>query len=97
MATKYVVNDKLVPKGYQQIAAPDLATARGITPPQGARVAIIQAIDEDVRWRDDGVDPTTTVGIILGAGRDMFYTGDLARIKFIELAASAELNISYYE
>ena len=60
-------------------------------------VALIQAEDQNVRWRDDGTDPTASVGMLLEAGKDMLYTGDLGAIKFIEEAASAKLNVSYYE
>lgn len=90
----YMVDAKLVPLGYQQIA--DLSSVVGLLPPSSVRVCIIQAITQNVRWRDDGVPPTNGIGMVLEAGRDMLYTGDLVQIKFIEVAVSAELNISYY-
>ena len=49
-----------------------------------------------MRWRDDGVDPTASVGMLLVAGTPLQYDGDLSRIKFIETTASAKLNVSYY-
>jgi hypothetical protein len=49
-----------------------------------------------VRWRDDGTDPTASVGMPLAAGVPFAYDGDLTRIRFIQQSASAVLNVSYY-
>ena len=49
-----------------------------------------------MRWRDDDVSPTSTVGMPLAAGVTLQYDGDLTKIRFIEQAASAKLNITYY-
>lgn len=92
---KYVVDSKLVPKGYQQIT--DLSSAVKLSPPSGSRVALIQALTQNVRWLDDGNTPDDSTGMVLVAGADMLYTGDLAVITFIEVAAGAELNVTYYE
>lgn len=90
----YLIDGKLVPLGYEQVTT--LTSSTPIEPPTGARVAVIQALVQNVRWRDDGEDPTNSVGMQLAAGRDMLYTGNLVDIRFIEEAASAQLNISYY-
>lgn len=84
----------LVPKGYQQITS--LSSAAGLTVPPGGVIALIQAETQSVRWRDDGTNPTTSVGMVLAAGETLAYTGQLAAIKLIETTASATLNISYY-
>ena len=93
-ARTYIVDSKLIPLKYQQITS--LGTAVGLEPPQHARIALIQAVAQSVRWRDDGTNPTATVGMQLEAGRDILYTGDLTKLKLIEEAASAEVNILYY-
>lgn len=90
----HTLDAKLVPMGYQQITG--LSTVKGLNPPQHARVALIQGLSQNVRWRDDGTVPSATVGMQLLATRDFLYTGDLVQIKFIEEAASAEINVSYY-
>lgn len=82
------------PKGYQQITS--VSAAVGCTVPANSKVALIQAETQAVRWRDDGTNPTATVGSIIAAGDTIQYTGDLAAIKFIETTTSAKLNISYY-
>lgn len=90
----YTVEGTLIPVGYQQITALD--TVQGLTPPQGARVALVQGLSQNIRWRDDKTDPTSSVGMRLIANNDFLYVGDLVKIKFIEEAASAELNVTYY-
>lgn len=82
------------PKGYQQITS--LSTSVSLTVPAGAKYAMIYAENRNVRWRDDGIDPTASVGMQLLAGNGLWYDGDLAEIEFIEEAASAKLNVSYY-
>jgi hypothetical protein len=84
----------LTAKGYQQITA--LSAAATLTVPSGSTCAIIQAESQDVRWRDDGTNPTASVGMVLATGAEIFYTGALAAFAAIETAASAKLNISYY-
>ncbi len=80
--------------GYQQITS--LSASAALTVPAGATRAIITAEAQGVRWRDDGVAPTASVGMILPVLVTLSYDGDLNRIRFIEQAASAILNVSYY-
>ena len=91
---KPVIDGQREPLGYQQITG--LNTVKGLTVPEGTRLAVIQPETEDVRWMDDGTNPTSSVGISLAAGEEKRYTGDFSAIKFIETAASAKLNVSYY-
>lgn len=80
--------------GYQQITS--LSSAAGLTPPPGATMALIVAETQGVRWRDDGTNPTASVGMPIAAGAYLNYDGDFNRVKFIEQTASAKLNVSYY-
>lgn len=89
--------------GYEQIST--LSSSIGLTVPSkdpttGLNVmptfALITPETNGVRWRDDGVAPTATVGMPLAAGVTLQYDGDLKKIRFIEQTASAKINISYY-
>jgi len=88
--------------GYQQITS--LSSATGLTVPsrdvQGLSckpsIALITPETQAVRWRDDGVNPTASVGMPLAVGVTLQYDGDLTQIKFIEQTGSAKINISYY-
>lgn len=75
---------------------PDLSSAIGLTVPEDATRAIIQAETADVRWRDDGTDPDETTGILLEAGAALVYRGNLGALKFIGIEPYATLNVSYY-
>ena len=81
--------------GYQQITS--LAAAVGFSSvPTGAEFVRIQCEDQAVRWRDDGTDPTASVGMLLYPDCLIEYEGSLAAIKFIETAASAKVNCTFY-
>jgi hypothetical protein len=88
--------------GYQQITS--LSSSTGLIVPtvnpeglqQQPRMAIIIAESANVRYRDDGVAPTASVGMPLAAGVALTFDGDLAKIRFIEQTASAKLNVLYY-
>jgi hypothetical protein len=82
------------PIGYQQIST--LTAAVGLTAPRGARGAIITVETQGVRWRDDGTNPTAAIGMPVAAGTTFEYNGDVTKIKFIEQAASAKLNVAYF-
>jgi len=96
IARTYVVDGNLKALGYEQVTG--LTAAKTLTIPTGARVVALQAQDQDIRWRDDGTDPTATVGMILIAGdRPFLYNGnDLTALSFFEAAATAILNVTYY-
>lgn len=84
------------PLGYQQIAAATLAAATNLTPPIGAKLAYITSDTSTVRWRDDGVAPTTAVGSLIAAGDGLVYAADFSKIQFIAAAGSPVLSVSYY-
>ena len=88
--------------GYQQITS--LSSATKLTVPQkdlsglvgSPRIAIITPEGQAVRWRDDGVAPTASVGMPLAVGVTLQYDGDINQIQFIEQTSGAKLNITYY-
>jgi hypothetical protein len=82
--------------GYQQITSLNASTGLTLPTKGEATYAVIQAESKAVRWRDDGTAPTASVGMNLTAGQELRYDGDLNAIRFIETAASAILNVSYY-
>ena len=97
-----VIDGTRKPVGYAQTA--DLSTAVNLSPPANARVAIIQAIDNDVSWRDDGTAAAVTAGgtaggMVLAAGDSLLYVGDLEALSLIEAVAdsTAYVNVSYYK
>lgn len=86
-----------VPCGYQQITV--LSAATNLVVPacgNGPTMAVITAEAQDVRYRDDGVAPTGTVGQPLAQGQPLVYEGTLSAIQFIEQTSGAKLNVSFY-
>lgn len=96
----------LTPCGYAQFtslaAAVDLSTpASGTTLAvaiaAGARLILVIAETQAVRWRDDGSNPTAGVGMPLAVGTLLEYSGTLSAIKFIEQTGSAKINVAYFK
>jgi hypothetical protein len=70
----------------------------GTSLPTGATVALVQCVGDDVRWTDDsGTTLTTTYGMLLAAGDQFWYTGDLDELRFIETGTACEMNITLYK
>ncbi len=95
-----VMEKAVVPNGFNQIIS--LGTARGLgygltsdAIPAESVFALIQA-EGDIRWRDDGTNPTATIGMLLADGDSIWYTGsDLTKMKLITNGSQA--NISFYK
>lgn len=83
------------PMGYEQITG--LTSAQSLTVPAGANIAILQAQDQDCRFRDDGTSPTASVGTVLEVKRLFGYSGDLSAVEIIETTATAIVNVLYYK
>ena len=92
-ADRFVADGTVEPAGYRQLFP---TTVMGISI-GGGRVALIQALVQNVRYRDDGTDPTDAIGMRLHAGESIWYTGDLSKLRFLEEAGGAELNITVYK
>lgn len=88
------IDRNLIPRGYENI--PGLFALRSLTIPDSAHIAIFKAETEGIRWRDDGIPPTPTIGMPLLAGQSYLYTGDLSKVQLIEIQPSAVLNVAYY-
>ena len=72
-----------------------LSTACNI--PAGATMAYLQAETANVRYRDDGVAPTASVGsLVLGGDPGIFYNGSLTTIRFIAASGSPVLDVAFY-
>lgn len=93
---------KWTPLGYSQItslaAAVDIKSGSLTTIPTDAIIALISVEGAAIRWRDDGVNPTAAIGMPMAVGQEFQYTvDDFSKIKFIQQAATATINVSYYK
>ena len=93
------------PLGYQQIDSTTLGAGAvnltlptltgplaGLTP----GYAVIQCNGGTVRWRDDGVDPTATIGMTIPANGELDYCGDLNKLKLILSTSTPTVDVSIY-
>lgn len=66
--------------------------------PRGAKLAYIQTeAGGGVRYRDDGADPTATIGQVIATGGSILYSGTSTALRFIDQTSGAKLNISFYK
>ena len=81
---------------FQQITVSNSAV--GLTVPKEARMAAITVENQPLRYRDDGTDPTASVGVLLKADASMsVFSHSLGTIKFIRQGGSdSKINVSYY-
>lgn len=94
------------PCGYAQHTSLGAAINLDAAPATGKKLSqckgkpnrcLMQCEGQDVRWTDDpDHDPTTTLGMLMKVNTVYEYSGDLSKIRFIQAAASATLNVSFY-
>lgn len=73
-----------------------LSSAVACPSPSGAMV-MFQPESQSIRWTMDGSTPTASLGFLVTAGTTVCFTGDLSRVKFIEVAGGATLNVAVFE
>jgi hypothetical protein len=88
-------NETFINRGFQAI--PDLSVAVGLSVPSGSTLVILSIETSSIRWRDDGVDPTAIVGMLLLPGQTFIYNGDLSAIKFIDVTSGAAIVANFYQ
>lgn len=80
---------------YQQYTNLSAAIALSSIPAK-ATMCVISVEGAPIRWRDDGTNPTASVGMPVANGATLTYTGNMSAIAFIQQSASATINVSYY-
>jgi hypothetical protein len=100
-----IYGGQVQPLGYVQCTS--LGTATPITStgsvctgniPAGAKYADIIFEAQSIRYRTDGVAPTSTVGMLMAAGTDkVFALNNFANMKFIQVTAGAVLDIEFFQ
>lgn len=84
--------------GFEIVAAATLAAASGLAAiPQDSKIAYIQVEGGDVKYRDDGTNPTAANGMRLYDGSVLEYSGTLSALKFILASGAPKLNVTYYK
>lgn len=98
-----VMDQDLTPFAFEEISVS--STAIGLTQAtafpdgvKGADMAVVTIEDDAVRYRDDGLDPTATVGQIAAVDTSLTIRGaaSLKKVKFIRVTTDADINVTYY-
>jgi hypothetical protein len=83
--------------GYQQMTSVSTASAASLPSIPSNAASVLVAVEiSGIRWRDDGTDPTSTVGIPVSAGQSLCYGNEVARFRVIGQTAGATINVTYY-
>jgi hypothetical protein len=98
-AQKRAASDFIAPLGYCQLSSVSSSTlvsscSGGI--PTRTAWAVLCVETADIRWRDDGTAPTTSVGMPVAAGQCFYYSGTFATLRVIAQTGSPKVNISFY-
>lgn len=93
MATPY----SYTPISFVTVSGISIAAAGLGTIPLAAHMALIVCETANVRWRDDGTAPTSSVGMLLSSGQEFQYAGNLAGIKFIAVSGAPSLDVTFYK
>lgn len=80
---------------YQKLT---VASSTALTVPNGATYALVKTETQPVRWRcsSDNDAPTATDGMLIDIGDELWFSGELRNLRFIETAASATLHVHYF-
>ncbi|KKL64945.1 hypothetical protein LCGC14_2159890 [marine sediment metagenome] len=82
--------------GFEQLTVTN-AAVRTLTVPQDAVMAIVNVQDKAIYSRDEGTNPTTTVGRLKKADTEFSVCGSaMGTIGFIASGDDAKINVSYY-
>lgn len=83
--------------GFQQMTSVSATTAANVPSiPTSAGSMLVAVETQAIRWRDDGTDPTATVGMPVATGSTLCYGQEIAKFKVISQTAGATINITYY-
>lgn len=83
--------------GYQQSTSLSATSAINLPSiPQAAGSVLLSVETQAVRYRDDGTDPTATVGQPVATGQTLCYANDAHAVRIISQTAGATINLTYY-
>ena len=82
--------------GFQQLSP--LTSATKLSVPPGATNVLLRAEGNNIRFRDDGVSPTASLGQLLATTDLLFqYDGPLSTVSFISVTGNAALDVLFYK
>ena len=92
-SAQVVVEGRLNAIGTYRELTLNTTIAQQLTVPAGAHLVWLQAGDNNIRYRLDGTDPTSSTGFVLAAGDYVLPPGNLSAMRFIAESGTAILRI----
>ena len=87
---------QLSPTAATKLSACSINNVVGI--PAGANLVVVRVEGQTVRYRDDGIAPSSGSGQpILTTDPPLVYEGTLSAIQFIQASSSATLDATFYK
>jgi hypothetical protein len=87
---------QLSPATATKLSACSINNVVGI--PAGANLVVVRTEGQTVRYRDDGIAPSSGAGQpILTTDPPFVYEGNLAALQFIQASSSATLDATFYK
>lgn len=80
------VQHPLHPAGYRQVQLTEFVS--DITPPLNAVRVTIQPVGQDIRFRDDSIDPSTTLGIHVAKDSTYVLDSDTTSLRLVSEAST---------
>jgi hypothetical protein len=92
-----IVYAGLSTKLYEKITVTTGAAIGFTNVPSRCSEVLVICETNDVRFRTDGTDPTSTTGMVLEAGQNILLTGwtNISRFKAIAVSATGYLSVEY--
>ena len=84
--------------GYQQSTSISTSSAINLpSVPSGSVGSFLLSVETSgIRWRDDGTDPTSSVGQPVALGQAFCYGNDPHTVRVIGQTVGATINVTYY-
>ena len=83
--------------GFSQSTSLSTASAAALPSIPATSKSFIMSVEgASIRWRDDGTDPTTSVGHHVAPGAALCYSIEPSDVKVIGVTSGATINVSYY-
>ena len=85
------------PLRYNQVAVSSTAVTLGTMPTTATRIAIVMVEVNPIRFRDDGVDPTASVGTLVQPDNAIIICGPaITAFKAIRTGSDASISVALY-
>jgi hypothetical protein len=80
--------------GYHQLTS--LGSVVGCPQASAGQAVVFKPEAQSIRYRSDGGTPSASVGMLVLAGECVQYVGDLTKLRFIQVAGGAILNVEVF-